>query len=198
VVLIRYAFDDFNRADSNTSVGTASDGTAWQVINGTWGISSNKMYAVSAVSSGSATVPLIVKTVGLDCSIKYTITWPTTTGASPVSTIFRYQDANNYMLLQFGRNGSTKMVTADIYKVIGGTITQIGTALNVTSQADGTSNTFIIRVRGNQLTMMFNNTIYRSVTDSILPQGNKVGFRLYDGAGSAGNLDRIDDVVISE
>jgi hypothetical protein len=197
VVLIRYAFDDFNRADSNTSVGTASDGTAWQVISGTWGISGNKMYAVSAVSSGSATVPIIVKTVGLDCSLKYTITWPTT-GASSVSTIFRYQDANNYMLLQFGRNGATKMVTADIYKVIGGSTTQIGSVVNVTTQANDTSNTFIIRVRGNQLTMMFNNTVYRSIIDTILPQGNRVGFRIYDGAGSSGNLDRIDDVVIGE
>lgn len=198
VILIRYAYDDFNRADSSTSVGTASDGTPWQVINGTWGISGNKMYAVSAVNTGAATVPIIVKTAAVDCSMKYTITWPTSTQVSNMSTIFRYQDANNYMLLQFARRGDTKQVTAAIYKVISGVTTQIGSPVNVTLQADGTSNTFITRVRGYQITMMFNNTVYRSETDQILPQGDKVGFRLYDGAGCVGNLDRIDDVVIGE
>lgn len=43
--------DNFDRANSNTSIGISTSGQPWENLSGTWGISSNRAYAVTAVNS---------------------------------------------------------------------------------------------------------------------------------------------------
>lgn len=198
VILIRYAFDDFNRPDSTTSVGIASDGAAWQVINGTWGISGNRLYAVSAVNSGSATTPVIIKeTLRIDCSVSLDITWGTTTGVSSIYVITRFVDINNFYILGFVRNQS-KQVNAVVFKNVNGVFSQLGTANLVGIFADGTTQRYTYRVRGSQLQMIYNNTYYQNITDFSIITGTRVGIRIFDGVGSSGNTDRIDNFNVSE
>lgn len=43
--------DTFNRADNSSDIGTASDGSLWSVIRGTWGILSNKASSSTSASA---------------------------------------------------------------------------------------------------------------------------------------------------
>lgn len=59
--------DTFNRADNASVIGTASDGSAWNVLRGTWGISSNAASSsTSAASYPMATVDMPKQNVQID------------------------------------------------------------------------------------------------------------------------------------
>lgn len=49
-------YDTFTRADSASSLGTADTGQAWSSVVGTWGITSNRGYPVTASGTGTAAV----------------------------------------------------------------------------------------------------------------------------------------------
>jgi hypothetical protein len=55
-VAIRHAVtaDNFNRADSTSVINPASDGNAWVIETGTWGISSNRGYMSSITGGGTS------------------------------------------------------------------------------------------------------------------------------------------------
>lgn len=46
--------DNFNRADSTTSLGSSSEGWSWTAVGGTWGINTNRAYLVATGGSNSA------------------------------------------------------------------------------------------------------------------------------------------------
>ncbi|MFZ7945671.1 M14 family zinc carboxypeptidase [Neobacillus sp. 19] len=59
--------DDFNRANSTTSLGTATTGQSWMAQKGTWGINSNKAYtaagsndSIAVIDSGESNVAISV------------------------------------------------------------------------------------------------------------------------------------------
>jgi hypothetical protein len=49
-------FDSFNRADSASTLGNADTGQAWSAVVGTWGITSNRAYPVTASGTGTAAI----------------------------------------------------------------------------------------------------------------------------------------------
>lgn len=49
-------YDTFTRADSSTAMGTAPTGQTWSSVIGTWGISSNRAYPVTASGTGTAAI----------------------------------------------------------------------------------------------------------------------------------------------
>lgn len=110
--------DNFNRANSSTSLGIPSDGgSGWIAQSGTWGINGNAGYNVDGGSQETAV---------LQCGQpngSVTITWGAFTSGSgqPDGFVVRATDANNYWLLAVGAsNGET-----DLWKVQAGGFSQV-------------------------------------------------------------------------
>lgn len=112
-------YDDFNRADSTTVIGTPSDGgPAWVVGSGSWGINSNQLYC--SVSESGAYVTRDAGTNALDFSLK--LNGSPYNSLSPVNGLyFRFADVDNTMFLNF----SGRML--GLRKKVGGVKTTIGT-----------------------------------------------------------------------
>jgi hypothetical protein len=89
-------YDDFNRADSNTSLGTPSDGGAGYTVlgSGTWGIASNKAYQVTN-AIGATLAVLDWGTADVDVSLTFPVV-----SASAFGLAFRVTDANNYWFVK--------------------------------------------------------------------------------------------------
>lgn len=85
-------FDDFNRADSNTSLGTPSDAGAGYTIlgGGTWVIASNKAYQVTG-GIGATLAVLDWGTADVDISLTLPVV-----SAAALGLAFRVTDINNY------------------------------------------------------------------------------------------------------
>src|SRR6188508_969578 len=198
VAVIIYRADTFVRADNASSANSPSDGGSNYVpLAGTWGIISNKLYCASAVNSGVNTPLMVSLDTGVpDFSVKYNITWPASAAVSSAGIAVRVTDNSNYYVVQFGRN-SADMVQASVYKVVAGVITQLGSTLNVGTFADGTNQDYIVRCRGNQLSMIYNGTVYQAIVDNTFLTQTKMAFRVFDGAGTAGNLDRFTNLTVS-
>jgi len=113
--------DDFNRADSTTSLGTSTSGHAWTALTGTWGISSNKAYVEN--SSGSQTIAY-VEAADADVIIEVTVHNNTLSNSiNRMGIAFRITDASNYLFAYFVGTNALR-----IFKVVAGSGTQIGTA----------------------------------------------------------------------
>jgi hypothetical protein len=90
--------DNFNRADSATALGTPSDGGSdWVAGSGTWGISSNQAYCVSA-GGGIVRAYLEASVANVDVSVTFAVVQANVTGL-----LFRYADeANNWVVYNDG------------------------------------------------------------------------------------------------
>ena len=107
--------DDFNRADSTTSLGTPSDGgSAWVATSGTWGLTSNKGYKVASFGTTQGAYLECSSTQGaVQATIELGSTqYPSLTG--------RMVDDNNYIQCQI----DTTALKA--WKRVAGTWTQLG------------------------------------------------------------------------
>lgn len=87
--------DNFNRANSNTTLGTSTSGQAWIPAVGTWGISGNTAYNVSDISNDVAIIPSI--NTG-----NYTVSCDVLGAFGSVQhlpqIVFRYVDSDNYLV----------------------------------------------------------------------------------------------------
>lgn len=83
--------DSFNRADSTSTMGSTDTGQTWTYQSGTWGITSNTAYPVTA--SGQLTA--VVESSVSDCTVQVT---HSTAGSSP-GLCWRATDDNNYWLV---------------------------------------------------------------------------------------------------
>lgn len=171
--------DDFNRANSTTTLGTATTGQSWVALAGTWGIETNKGYRVSTVDSDQAAI----LTGQTDATITATITWSSFT-AGEVSVLARGADASNHYLALLSTS------TVDLYKRVAGTYTLLGTSGAVTW---ATGDTIGLRVSGTSIKGYRNGAEVVSTTDSSLTSGTYAGFR----AGGTTNTMRYDDLSIT-
>lgn len=152
--------DDFNRADSATTLGSP-----WTVDkSGTWGISSGQAYCV-AVSDSSATVDI-------GASAGYTVgaTFAYVDSNRFPAIVFRYVDDNNFYYAQLATsfllrrmvNGANaNLLTLD--RITAGTVVSV----------DVTEGT------GTEMAVYYNGVLQDTYTDTTAgrPAGSRVGLR---------------------
>lgn len=167
--------DTFNRADSASSLGTTSDGTAtWTVLQGgPFGISSNQAYmpgsiasSVAYVDPGDADTTVAVKVAALTIS---------TAAAGPA---FRVSSANNYWAVY------CLNTTATLYKVVGGAFGSQGTF----TVAAG--DTISVVLSGSSIVAKRNGATQLTVTDSTFSTATKHGLYM------EGSSTRLDDFSV--
>lgn len=120
--------DDFNRADSTTSVGSPSDGgSGWTVDRGTWGISTNRVY--KNLSGSGSGVPAIT----LDCGSDAVTVAVTISVVGVAAVCVRVLDENDLIYGNWDNAGNFKL-----WKLVAGSPTQIGStsAGNTVSAGD--------------------------------------------------------------
>lgn len=146
--------DTFNRADSATTLGTTSDGTAtWTAQSGTWGISSNQAYAPAAI--GLATVP-----AQADGTVQVTIAADVTDG---VGLAFRCSNSSNYWVVI--RN--TTSSAAGLFKVVAGAFNHLATfqpAVGDVVSVDLSGTSITPRVNGSAVAGTFTDSFNQTAT----------------------------------
>lgn len=158
--------DDFNRADSTTSLGTPSDaGSAWATASGTWGISSNAAYNVGAGTEANAYLESSVSAIEVQVTIS--------TFGSDCGVNARLADVNNLLL------GLMTLGTGiRLFKRVSGTYTQLGSTYNGTLASGD-----VLKLRtdsANALTLYHNGTArVGPVTDAAGSTNTKHGIRAY-------------------
>lgn len=178
--------DDFNRADSTTTLGSATTGHVWVPFTGTvWGISSNKAYIQN--SAGSQTIAY-VETGVADVTIEVTVNKSDATNSiNRMGVAFRISDESNYLFAKF--TGSNQLA---IFKVVAGSGTQLGTT-TVTF-----SNNSVLKVvlSGNQISAYQNGLLkVGPLTESFNQTATKHGL-VWEAGGQAITVCRWDDFSI--
>ena len=114
---IRSMTDDFNRADSATTMGTAPTSQVWAPQNGTWGIISNKAYLVTATAVDATT--FLASNYLSDGQIEADITL--SAARADVGLIFHAADNSNYLLCQLKKISGVDKIS--LYKKSAGSYT---------------------------------------------------------------------------
>ena len=148
--------DNFNRADSTTSLGTPSDsGSAWTTYQSTLGILSNTAYDVAHSVYGVA---------GLQSSISDCAVQVTCSAQGNMSCAARLADKSNF--LTAGGDGSGNL---SIYKIVAASFTQL--ASGTATQAAG--DVFKFTVNGTALEL-FLNSVSKLTAASNVGQTNTI------------------------
>jgi hypothetical protein len=178
-----YVADDFNRADSSSSLGSTSTGSAaWTAVIDTWGISSNQAYKASGSSTGIA----VVESGHGDCTVSATLAAGIST--SNTGIVFRYQDSGNHWVLE-GGNGSTQ---AALYKKTGGgSYTSIATSAGNVHFTNG--DVISVILSGSSITVKQNGTTIITTTDSAFSTATKHGLHISGNDNTA----RFDDFSVT-
>jgi len=161
-------FDNFNRANNNAGLGTATTEQTWTSIHGTIGVNSQK--AKMIVSSAGAMS--VVETGYADGILSFRI--PDCTEF--VRPAFRVTDANNYFLIAF--NTSTSKY--EVWRVQAGSVT----ALAASQAAATPANNDVVRVelKGPTIRCFINGALMISVSSTFNQSVTKHGinFRQLD------------------
>jgi hypothetical protein len=174
--------DTFSRADSTTALGTADTGQTWVAGVGTYGISGNKAYPVSAGDGDRA----VIETGVVGQKVTATVTVGATTGTGPsVSLIARATDASNGYLFNLSNNTAQ----ARIFKMVAGAYTVLGGAVTA-NVVDGDAES--LSVKGATITVLKNGVVILTTTDSTFTTGTKAGFRVGASSGTV----RYDDFKV--
>lgn len=158
--------DDFNRADSTTSLGTASDGVhAWTAQLGTWGINSNQGYCPTLSGGGGrATVNYGAR----DCTLQFTTkvaasNWGATLAYESATDNIRvrYETAFTRIKLTLNRNG---FASVDLINVPG---------------AWANNDVLKVVLTGNSATVFKNGSSIGTITDARLADATGTEHGLY-------------------
>lgn len=169
--------DEFTRADSASSAGGE-----WTPLSGTWGISSNAAYVVSA--TGGASSLLGYDTGAADHSI--TVNPTNTSGAG---AFVRYADSNNYLWIQ----SAPTFGTWNVYKRVAGANTFVTNLGSI-----GATGPITIDVVGNKV--YFTATLAKAgptvvtLTDATLLTGTICG--LYASSSISGTGTKWDNATV--
>lgn len=190
--LTTYRIDNFNRADSTTSINNPSDGgSAWVTpFGGVWGIASNKAYCFGANTTSAIPHGVYLESSESNVTLRCKVIFGTS-GTSSASFLARYVDVNNYYLLTFVKL-NTGQLQYSIYKVVAGLGTTIATNTTFGTWVSGTEYTFMVKLSGSSITLYNGTTSLVQISDSSV-SGTKHGLRIFAGSGSTGNTDRFDD-----
>lgn len=113
--------DTFTRANSTTTLGNTDSGHPWTTLAGTWGINNNiaRVVVASSANAGDGIRDLAAVETGV---ANATVRLRIKVADSPVGLAFRVSDSLNFW--QFVRTGAGYQV----YKVVAGTATSMGTS----------------------------------------------------------------------
>lgn len=157
--------DNFNRADSASSLGTPSDGgSAWVPNSGAWGISGNAGYNPGSTAQGTAILEASIS----DADVQVTLS---TIGATSDSGICcRSSDDSNNIV-------TAANVVSTFYKAfkrVAGSFTQLGSTYTATPVSGD-----VVRcnANGSNLTIYVNAVSRITATDSFNSTATKHGLR---------------------
>lgn len=155
--------DDFNRANSSSSLGIPSDGgSAWVAVSGVWGIYGNRAY----LSNGNVQSIAVLESSTANADIQVTIS--NLNGGQDIGLVARAENDNNYIVGTVGATGWS------IYKKIAGSFTAVGTAASGTP-ANG--DVVVLSVSGTSVALKINGVTKVSGTVSELATNTKHGIR---------------------
>lgn len=174
------AFDKFNRANSASSLGTATIGGAWTAHTGTWGIFNKAAYLPTRSGDSLATLDAGSATHAVYCDVAPGHV------ATVAGVVGRYVDTSNFWLVRLSY-GTLVPQAVDLIKCAAGVYTQpIAYAeIPAGSIAVNQSARLGIRFSGNAITISCNGIDYGSVTDAAHNTATRAGLRL-DDAYNAG------------
>lgn len=114
-----------------------------------------------------------------------TILAPLTLAAScGIGLVFRYKDANNYYFVDFLCDGTLGAIAIACYKVVAGSLAEIGTVVTGASIAPGVAFTAGVGVSGTNFTARNDGTDYFTFVDGSIVGAGAVGLR--NGGGGSG------------
>lgn len=162
-----HRFDDFNRADSTTALGTASDGIdAWTAAAGsTWGISSNQGYSVTSVGQTFAWLEASISDVVVQAVVG-------TSAGTDMGIVARLSTTPIYILGAWTNGTGFRAFSNNA-----GTFVQIG---STTAGSLATGDTLKLTCSGTSITFALNGTTKCSGTSSVGSTNTKVGIRAHN------------------
>lgn len=188
--------DNFNRTDASPlgDMSTAPSTTTWQYANSAdWRIVSNGAKEFTSNASGSAGIRNVYVNTSLsNATVKADITYSGT--QTQVRLITRYQDESNYVFAAVFKSGSTGTNQIQLYKLVGGSFTQLGSTASVSNSA-GTTHEIKLVASGSSLTVYNDGVSVITATDGALSSQTKHGFGVYKGAGASTDVDGGDTVI---
>jgi hypothetical protein len=169
-IIISTISDDFNRADSTTTLGVTSVGAlTWNALAGTWGISSNKGYCVTGTEATA-----VVDTSFSDGAFEVTVTNDSGELGGGACLAFRFADNGNGWLLYGGSFGSPGAGFWRLAKKVAGGFTFYAPSVNVTPVS---GDVLHIDVLGSSITAKVNGSTVATMTDSAFSTATQHGLR---------------------
>lgn len=166
-------FDDFDRANSSTTLGNSKTGQAWSAGQGVWGIDSNRAWAVSTPQDTTATAHI---SASLNKAIVKSVFF---FGGEYIDQrlIFRYSDIGNHLLI---RSQATRY---EIMRRVGGTAAGGGATVIATINVVPLNGDSIeIRLNGSNIDFFINGKLELSIVESLYTSVNRAGFGIYYGS----------------
>lgn len=149
--------DSFNRANSTTTMGNTDTGQTWVPNSGTWGISSNQAYLVSATSQATT----VFESTVADISLQLTAAVAGNAGPCWRST----DDNNNY--LWFANSG----LNSYVYKRLARSFTALVGPIAALANGD----VMKLVASGSGHTLTINGGAFASFTDSFNSTATSMG-----------------------
>lgn len=168
--------DDFDRANSTTSLGSPVAGGPYTVSGGTWGINNGEAYLSTPSAGGQVTFP-----AAFNVEISYRLAVATSSQVSP-GVMIRWIDATNFWFIGRGSNNGYFA----IWRCAGGTFAQ------ATPDAPAVLND-IIRVvaYGDQIALYVNGVQRGLVTDQWAASTTATTAGMRNGGTSTGRWDSL-------
>ena len=171
--------DNFNRSDRALN---GDNGWAWAVNGGGFQLVSNRLEIGSAVGDSSQ---VNAGASFVDGYVQADVFTGGVASASSIGLIFRYQDANNFYLMDFAAGGGQAIIIT-FYKRGGGTYTQIGSPYNggLFSWDGVAPKTAKVMFTGTSVHAWFDGVDVATFSDSSISAAGLTGLR-NGGAGTA-------------
>lgn len=163
--------DEFERIDSDTTLGSTIDGKAWVPLRGVWGIAGGNAKLVS--NSASGTPAVVVDALTADGI--FTAEWAVRDGGDVAGgLVIRVLDVNNHLFLNSSGSGQLRL-----WKRVNGTATEIKTATTGGVIQSGS----IVRVvlNGSSIKVYLNNVLVIDATDSTFIGATRHGLAINTG-----------------
>lgn len=176
--------DPFTRPNSATSMGSSPQGGPWVNVVGTWGIINNQAYTVTAGASDLVLYDLS-KT---EQELSITLASPMVTDSS-IALILRAADALNFYFISILQSAADGVATL-IGKQVAGAFSTVAPGLQVPQPAGYVQgDVYTAAISGSTITVKRNGVVIRTVTDTSLTAGTKIGLRSSNNNNAAIRFD---------
>lgn len=187
-------FDSFNRADNAASMGNADTGQSWQVLSGTWGISSNKAYLASVTSQASTVVNAGVPGIAMTSDV----TLSSTLNRAAPGLVVRTIDDSNYLLATITKASTNDLI--EIYKRDLGVFTQLAQLVGA-GNVNGTTYSVRVTAIGNTISVYRDGVLKLSHTlvgadATKFATPTLCGIRVHNSATGDDGLSRFDNISV--